>query len=123
MSAALRTAIPALRQSLPLLGHLESYAHRSLGSTELSAKLYTNLQRHGFVEEFLSVAYYVATSLARFDSTSHLLPLLLMAPHNGACGRYATKPVAGCGAHYGSQPAYHPQTGPALKALASYLVK
>lgn len=123
MSAALRIAIPALRQSLPLLGNLESYAHRSLGSTELSAKLYKNLQRHGFVEEFLSVAYYVATSLARFDSTSHLLPLLLIAPHNGACGRYATKPVAGCGAHYGSQPAYHPETGPALKALASYLVK
>lgn len=123
LSAALHTAIPALRQSLPLLGHLESYAHRSLGSTKLSARLYTNLQRHGFVEEFLSVAYYVATSLSRFDSTSHLLPLLLMAPHNGACGRYATKPVAGCGAHYGSQPAYHPESSPALKALASYLVK
>lgn len=123
LSSALHTAIPALRQSLPLLGHLESYAHRSLPSTELSARLYTNLQRHGFVEEFLSVAYYVATSLARFDSTSHLLPLLLMAPHNGACGRYATKPVAGCTAHYGSQPAYHPESGPALKALASYLVK
>ncbi len=75
------------------------------------------------MEEFLSVAYYMGTSLSRFDSTSHLLPLLLMAPHNGACGRYATKPVAGCGAHYGSRPAYHPETAPALKALASYLVK
>ncbi len=123
VSAALRTAIPALHQSLPLLGHLESYAHRSLASTELSAKLYRNLQRHGFVEEFLSVAYYIGTSLARFDSTSHLLPLLLMAPNSGKCGRYATKPVSGCGAHYGSRPAYHPDNGPALQALANYLVK
>jgi ABC-type transporter Mla subunit MlaD len=123
ISVALRKAIPALHQSLPLLGHLERYTHRSLASTELSAQLYKNLQRHGFVEEFLSVAYYVATSLARFDSTSHLLPLLLMAPNNGKCGRYATKPVPGCGAHYGAQPAYHPEHSPALKELANYLVK
>jgi ABC-type transporter Mla subunit MlaD len=123
LGGALRVAIPALHQSLPLLGHLESYASRSLASTELSGKLYKNLQQHGFVEGFLSVAYYVATSLARYDSTSHLLPLLLMAPHNGKCGRYATTPVSGCSAHYGSQPAYHPDTGPALQALANYLVK
>jgi ABC-type transporter Mla subunit MlaD len=127
MSAALRKAIPALHQSLPLLGHIESYANRSLASSQLTGKLYKNLQEHGFVEEFLSVAYYVGASLSRFDSTSHLLPLLLMAPHNGACGRYATKPVAGCGAHYGSQPAYPaknaPKSASALRALASYLVK
>lgn len=123
MSTALRTAIPALHRSLPLLSNLEAYARRSAPSTELTAKLYKNLQRHGFVEEFLSVAYYVATSLARFDSTSHLLPLLLLAPHNGACGMYATKPVKGCGAHYGSEPAYRPEPYPALKALTNYLVK
>jgi ABC-type transporter Mla subunit MlaD len=124
LAGALRTTIPALHQSLPLLSHLESYAHRSLASTKLSAKLYRNLQRHGFVEQFLSVAYYVATSLARFDSTSHLLPLLLMAPQNGKCGRYSPKPVSGCGAHYGTQPAYHPDNSdPGLEALANYLVK
>jgi ABC-type transporter Mla subunit MlaD len=123
LAAALHTAIPALHQSLPLLGHLEAYAHRSLGSTELSARLYKNLQQHGFVEEFLSVAYYIGTSLSRFDSTSHLLPLLLVAPNNGKCGRYATKPVPGCGAHYGSQPAYHPEHGPTLRALTNYLTR
>jgi phospholipid/cholesterol/gamma-HCH transport system substrate-binding protein len=123
LSGTLHTAIPALRQSLPLLSHLESYAHRSLGSTVLSAKLYKNLQQHGFVEEFLSVAYYIGTSLSRFDSTSHLLPLLLISPHNGKCGRYATKPVPGCSAHFGSQPAYHPVHGPAFRALTNYLVK
>jgi virulence factor Mce-like protein len=123
LSASLRTSIPALRESLPLLGRLEDYARRSEPSTQLTAALYKNLQRHGFVEEFLSVAYYVATSLSRFDSTSHLLGLLLLAPQNGRCGQYATKPVPGCSAHYGAQPAYHPERWPTLRALADYLVK
>ncbi|MFL5823744.1 MAG: MlaD family protein [Solirubrobacteraceae bacterium] len=122
-SAALRHSIPALHRSLPLLENIEAYAHRSRPSTELAAKLYPNLQRHGFVESFLSVVYYVATSLSRFDSTSHMLPLLLTGPHNGACGKYATKPVAGCSAHYGSQPAYHPESVKALHSLTQYLVK
>jgi hypothetical protein len=122
-SQALRRSIPALHQSLPLLEHIETYARRSLSSTELTARLYKNLQRHGFVEGFLSVVYYVATSLSRFDRTSHLLPLLLIGPHNGACGSYATKPVAGCGAHYGSQPSYRPERTQALRSLAGYLVK
>ena len=53
--------------------------------------------------------YYTATSLARFDGTSHILPLFVIAPQNGACGQYATKPVAGCSAHYGQEPAYQPR--------------
>lgn len=123
MAAALRTAIPSLHTSLPLLARLENYAGRSLPGTELTARLYRNLQRHGFIESFLSVAYYVATSLSRFDGTSHLLPLLLISPHNGACSKYAPKPVPGCSAHYGSQPAYQPQRYPALQSLADYLIK
>jgi ABC-type transporter Mla subunit MlaD len=123
LSGALKTSIPALRQSLPLTRKLAAYASRSLPSTELAATLYKNLQRHGFVEYFLSVVYYVAASLARFDSTSHLLPLLLVGPHDGKCGMYATKPVRGCGAHYGSQPAYHPERDQALQSLAGYLLR
>jgi ABC-type transporter Mla subunit MlaD len=123
LSGALKTSVPALRQSLPLTRTIAAYAHRSLPSTELAAKLYKNLQRHGFVENFLSVVYYVAASLARFDSTSHMLPLLLVGPNDGRCGRYATKPVSGCSAHYGKEPAYHPEQDQALQSLASYLLK
>jgi hypothetical protein len=47
-------------------------------------------------------------ALSRFDSTSHLLPLFVIAPNNGACGRYATTPVVGCSAHYGAQTHYQP---------------
>lgn len=121
LAGALRSAIPAIHESVPLLDALLAYARRSLSSTELAGALYPNLQQHGFVEEFLSVMYYVGTSLARFDSTSHLLPLLLVAPNNGACGNYSTTPVGGCSAHYGRQPAYKPQRSQALSALAGYL--
>ena len=123
LAVALRHAVPAIQESVPLLNTIAGYARRSLPSTELVGALYPNLQRHGFSEGFLSVMYYISASLARFDSTSHMLPLLLVAPNNGACGNYATKPVAGCSAHYGSQPAYHPQRSQTLQALADYLVK
>jgi phospholipid/cholesterol/gamma-HCH transport system substrate-binding protein len=123
LAVALRKTIPAIHQSVPLLDALLSYSRRSLANTELSGELYPNLQRHGFIEEFLAVTYYVAASLARFDSTSHILPLLLVAPNNGVCGNYATKPVSGCSAHYGSQPAYTPQRSAALRSLAGYLTR
>jgi hypothetical protein len=123
LSSALKTSIPALRQSLPLTRHIAAYARRSLPSTELAARLYENLQRHGFVENFLSVVYYVTASLARFDSTSHMLPLFLIGPHNGRCSQYAKAPVHGCGAHYGTQPAYQPERDQALQNLAGYLFR
>ena len=123
LGSALRAAVPAIRQSVPLLQAVEAYARRSLTNTELSGALFPNLQRHGFIEEFLAVTYYVATSLARFDATSHILPLMLVAPNNGSCGNYSKSPVSGCSAHYGSQPAYTPQSSQALQSLSSYLVK
>jgi ABC-type transporter Mla subunit MlaD len=122
LDAALGKAIPALRDTAPLLRTLRSYADRSLPSTKLMATVFENLQRHGFLENFISIAYYIASSLARFDGTSHLLSLLLVAPDNGACNNYSTKPVPACSAHYGSQPAYKPSAAD-LHALADYLVK
>lgn len=109
LSAALSQAIPAIRKSTPLIGTIRAYSDRSKASTALAGKLFPNLQRHGFTESFLSVLYYTAASLARFDSTSHILPLFLLAPNNGACASYATTPVQGCSAHYGAQPTYQPQ--------------
>jgi phospholipid/cholesterol/gamma-HCH transport system substrate-binding protein len=123
MTAALRQGTPALRQSRPLLGAITAYTNRSKASTLLTSRLYSNLQRHGFVENFYSVMYYIAASLSRFDSTSHLLSLLLVAPQNGTCGRYATSPTPGCSAHYGAQPPYTRDRAQALNGLVDYLVK
>lgn len=108
LGTALRKAIPAIRHTTPLVRTLRAYADASRSNTLLFAKLSENLQRHGFIESFLSVAYYIAASLARYDSTSHLLGILLIGPQNGACGLYATAPVPGCSAHYGQEPAFSP---------------
>jgi phospholipid/cholesterol/gamma-HCH transport system substrate-binding protein len=115
LSSALGQAIPAIRQSTPLIQSLRNYADRSKASTATAGRLFTNLQQHGFTEEFLSIFYYVGTALSRFDSTSHLLPLFAIAPQNGACALYSTKPVAGCSAHFGDQPGYQTETASAAR--------
>jgi ABC-type transporter Mla subunit MlaD len=118
LSSALGKAIPAIGQSTPLIESLRSYADRSKSSTALAGRLFTNLQQHGFAEEFLSIFYYVGNSLSRFDSTSHLLPLYVIAPQNGACALFSTKPVPGCSAHYGDQPGYQPEQAKAARERA-----
>jgi ABC-type transporter Mla subunit MlaD len=138
LSTALSHAIPAIRDSTPLIRTLRSYADRSLSGTKVTGELFTNLQQHGFAENFLSVAYYIGASLSRFDATSHMLSLLLIGADNAMCGNYATKPVRGCSAHYGSRPPYKPDrraarqaaddqlfgaSGQALGGLATYLLK
>jgi ABC-type transporter Mla subunit MlaD len=112
LGGALKQAIPAIRDTTPLVTTLRSYTHRSLPGTRLFAQLASNLQQHGFVENFFKVVYSIATSLGRHDSTSHLLSILLVGPQNGACGSYATTPVTGCSAHYGQQASYTPGTPP-----------
>ncbi len=108
LTETLKQGIPAIRDTTPLVATLRNYTHRSLPGTQNFARLAENLQQHGFVENFLSITYYISSALARFDKTSHLLAILLVGAHNGACTPYATRPVAGCSAHYGQQPAYKP---------------
>ncbi len=78
LSTALKKAIPAIKATTPVVKELNAYAKRSLPGTQLFARLAANLQQRGFPENFLSVTYYIATSLSRFDSISHVLPLLLV---------------------------------------------
>jgi ABC-type transporter Mla subunit MlaD len=108
LSTTLKQGTVALKDVTPLVTTVLKYTQGSLSSTKLFAQLAANLQQHGFVENFLSVTYYITAALSRFDATSHLLSILLIGPNNGLCGNFATKPVAGCSAHYGSQPAYRP---------------
>jgi phospholipid/cholesterol/gamma-HCH transport system substrate-binding protein len=107
----LHQASGAIRDTTPLVSTVRRYTESSLPGTKLFAKLGSNLQQRGFVENFLSVTYYIAASLARFDGNSHMLSILLVGAKNGLCGAYATAPVNGCSAHYGSQPAYRPGAG------------
>jgi phospholipid/cholesterol/gamma-HCH transport system substrate-binding protein len=99
VSRAIVKAIPAIRLTTPVIRTLRSYTSASLPSTRTFSRLIVNLQAHGFVENFLSVVYYIGTALAQKDSTSHLLSALPILS-NAQCQLYATTPVAGCSAHY-----------------------
>lgn len=105
LSVALQQAIPAIKDVTPVVQALRDYTQRSLPKTELSGQLFTSLQQSGFLENFLGVIYYVGAAISRFDATSHLLDFSILNVQNGACSAYATSPVAGCGANYGSAPA------------------
>ena len=105
LSVALTKAIPAVKHTTPLVKALRRYTTASLAKTKLSGRLFTSLQQAGFGENFLGIVYYVAAAVARYDSNSHLLAFALENINNGACLPYATTPVSGCGANYGSAPA------------------
>ena len=109
VNTAFGIAIPAIRAVSPLVRSIAAYTKRSAANTALFSKLSVNLQAHGFAENFLSIFYYVASSLARFDGVSHLLSIQLIGPDNGQCGNYDSgAPIPACSAHYGSQPTYTP---------------
>jgi ABC-type transporter Mla subunit MlaD len=105
LGATLAKAIPAIRDATPLIKVVRNYARNSLPSTKLTGELFTNLQQKGFVENFLSIFYYLAASMSRFDATSHMLGFALLAPNNGMCTSYATTPVTGCSSNFGGAPA------------------
>jgi ABC-type transporter Mla subunit MlaD len=102
LSTALTKAIPSIKHTTPLTKTIRNYTTASLQKTKLSGKLFTSLQQAGFGENFLGIQYYVAAALARFDGTSHLLGFALDNVNDGACINYATTPVAGCSANFGS---------------------
>jgi phospholipid/cholesterol/gamma-HCH transport system substrate-binding protein len=105
LATALDKGIPAIKHITPVVKALGDYTTRSLAKTQLSGKLFTSLQHAGFIENFLGIVYYVGASISRFDQNSHLLDFALENIANGACIAYATTPVPGCGANYGSAPA------------------
>jgi virulence factor Mce-like protein len=146
LGGALRRAVPAIRAATPLLGTIRRFLGDSLPATKQIGALLTDLQQHGFVESLLSVVYYVAAASARYDSLGHIAVASLMNPGNGACLAYASTPVRGCSAHFGSAPlgaatpppAQPPPTAPAattaqaratartmrtLRSLSAYLLR
>jgi len=121
VNTAFGIAIPAIREVSPLVRSIAAYTKRSAANTALFSKLSVNLQAHGFPENFLSVMYYVAASLSRYDATSHVLAIQLIGPDNGQCGMYDSgAPIPACSAHYGSQPTYTPSHRRKLHPAAAH---
>lgn len=102
LGAAAVTGRATVRTARPVVRLLRTFA-RSAGpaGTSLNALL-VNLQERGGVEALLKFVYGAAAATSRYDAISHILPAHIFA---GECAIYATTPVAGCSANFGSTPA------------------
>jgi virulence factor Mce-like protein len=112
LGTALTRAVPAIRDSTPLVAKVVHYLKVSQPSNVESARIFTNLQQKGFVENFLGLVYYLTALTGRYDELGHLGVAFLIAPNNGLCDVLATTPVPGCSANYGpgtTTPARAPQ--------------
>ena len=98
LGAALTKAIPAIRDATPLIDQLRNYLRGSLASTKLFAKLSSNLQQHGFVENFLRSP----TTSRALSRGRHVAPALgLYRAANGSARRTrASRP--GLLGHFGT---------------------
>lgn len=109
LSAALKKAIPEIYAITPVVKTLRSYVQKSKANTILMGKLFVNLQRHGFTENFLSGFYYLAALTARFNAAGHIAPTFtIQSPAGGQCSMFSTTPVPGCSAHFGETSTYTP---------------
>jgi hypothetical protein len=118
LSAAFAAAIPAIRDVTPVVRTIDTYLFNSLPSSIVAGRLFANLQQTGFVENLLNSFYYIGVTAARFDSVSHMVPAYLIDANNGLCSIYATTPVAGCSAHFGSSLPYTPPKAADRRASA-----
>jgi ABC-type transporter Mla subunit MlaD len=97
LAPVLTQGAATLRRSAPLTRVLRSYAHNSLPAAKNGAAVLTNLRDTGVYENLLGAFYGVASSAARFDEKSHLLPAFITL---NICGAPATTPVPGCSAKF-----------------------
>jgi virulence factor Mce-like protein len=86
--AAARPVATRLRAAATLIPHV----------SEVGTAVLNSLRATGAVERINEFAWLGAASMARFDTTSHIVPSYQIAA--GDCNLYATTPVAGCSAHW-----------------------
>jgi virulence factor Mce-like protein len=87
--AAARPVAQRLRPAAALIPHV----------ADLGAQLTASLRTNGSVKALEQFGWLGASSMARFDAISHIIPSYQIA---GVCNQYATTPVAGCSAHWSS---------------------
>jgi ABC-type transporter Mla subunit MlaD len=85
--AAARPIAARLRAAATLIPHVAT----------VGAAVTKSLRDTGAVERINQFAWLGAASMARFDATSHIVPSYQI---GGLCNTYATKPAAGCSAHW-----------------------
>ncbi len=88
----------AVRSAKPVAAKLLPIARQLPEAARIGRDLTDSLKARGVPEGLLKFLYFGSAAVARFDSYSHILPSYQIA---GNCAVYATKPVAGCDAHFG----------------------
>jgi phospholipid/cholesterol/gamma-HCH transport system substrate-binding protein len=94
-----RTGRSAIRSTAPVAAKLLPIARRLPETAQIARDLNDSLKARGVPEGLLSFLYYGTAAVARFDRFSHILPSYQIA---GTCQQYATQPVDGCDAHFGT---------------------
>jgi ABC-type transporter Mla subunit MlaD len=94
LNAGTRTAIDVR----PLLALISRYARISLPNAISTGQLFVSLRQHGFSEAFLGAVYYLASTIARFDSIGHFAVSTIT---GNQCTVYAATPVPGCSSDLG----------------------
>jgi ABC-type transporter Mla subunit MlaD len=109
LGSALTRARPLVRRLTPQFRQLGTFGEHALPAGQLVSQLFTNVRDRGGVEGLLALAYGLAAGGARYDATSHLLPLNAIVNN---CSFYSEVPTPGCQAGWGPKvaaaPARHP---------------
>jgi ABC-type transporter Mla subunit MlaD len=103
LGTALTKAVPAIKSVTPLLKVVNTYLAASLPTATSTEKILSNLQQHGFFENFLSILYDLSEVFARYDAAGHL-GVAYLAPVPASCSTFATSPVAGCSSNQNLAP-------------------
>ena len=74
---AAESGLAASRTSLPMVKTTAKFAKKATGPSRELGSTFASLQERGFVESLLTFVYHFAAVSARYDQTSHLVPLLL----------------------------------------------
>jgi ABC-type transporter Mla subunit MlaD len=88
----------AVRSATPVADKLLPVARRLPETALMARRLTESVRDRGVSEGLLRFVYLAASSTARFDTVSHILPSYQI---SGPCQQYATTPVAGCSANFG----------------------
>jgi len=97
LGEASRIGTPAIRNSLPVISDLRTFAGAARPVARTLAAVLTSFERSEGIERVLDYAFFQATAVNGFDSFGHYLRAGLII---NQCATYAVEPVAGCSANF-----------------------
>jgi phospholipid/cholesterol/gamma-HCH transport system substrate-binding protein len=92
-----KTGRSAVRAATPVAKLLQPVTQKLPPVVANAAALVESMRTNGVVEGLQGFVYFAALATSRFDRYSHILPSYQI---GGLCNQPATKPVAGCDAHF-----------------------